>query len=255
MQVLLAAVLAASVALAVPAPAPASPSGSDHPRTLHVARAAQAPGDGSSATPYPRITQALAVAMPGDTVLVGRGRYAEEVRTVRPGRPGAPIRVVGRPGAHLAGPHGRARGRLVQVLHDYVTVASLELSDANILVWVQGASHVRLLRSRLHDAGGEYVRLKGFAKANEVAGNVIARCGRARFNLATGTKNGEAVYIGTAPEQAGGRPLRRQPGPPQPDRRHRRVRRRQGGVQREPGRAQPLLGGRRPRRRRPLLAR
>lgn len=208
MQVLLAAVLAASVALAVPAPAPASPSGSDHPRTLHVARAAQAPGDGSSATPYPRITQALAVAMPGDTVLVGRGRYAEEVRTVRPGRPGAPIRVVGRPGAHLAGPHGRARGRLVQVLHDYVTVASLELSDANILVWVQGASHVRLLRSRLHDAGGEYVRLKGFAKANEVAGNVIARCGRARFNLATGTKNGEAVYIGTAPEQAGGRPDR-----------------------------------------------
>jgi hypothetical protein len=191
MQVLLAAVLAASVALAVPAPAPASPSGSDHPRTLHVARAAQAPGDGSSATPYPRITQALAVAMPGDTVLVG-----------------APIRVVGRPGAHLAGPHGRARGRLVQVLHDYVTVASLELSDANILVWVQGASHVRLLRSRLHDAGGEYVRLKGFAKANEVAGNVIARCGRARFNLATGTKNGEAVYIGTAPEQAGGRPDR-----------------------------------------------
>src|SRR4029453_16437517 len=111
MQVLLAAVLAASVALAVPPPAAtASPSGSDHPKTLHVARAAQAPGDGSSARPYPRIAQALAVAMPGDTVLVGPGRYAEEVRTVRPGRSGAPIRVVGRPGAHLVGPHGRARG-------------------------------------------------------------------------------------------------------------------------------------------------
>ena len=89
-----------------------------------------------------------------------------------------------------------------------MTVASLELSDANILVWVQGASQVRLLGSRLHDAGGECVRLKGSAQANEVAGNVIARCGRARFNLAKGTKNGEAVYIGTAPEQAGGRPDR-----------------------------------------------
>ena len=178
MQVLLAAVLAASVALAVSPPATASPSGSDLPKTLHVARAAQAPGDGSSARPYPRIAQALAVAMPGDTVLVGRGRYAEEVRTVRPGRPGAPIRVVGRPGTHLAGPHGRARGRLVQVLHDYVTLQSLELSDANILVWVQGASHVRLLGSRLHDAGGECVRLKGSAQANEVAGNVSNRSTR-----------------------------------------------------------------------------
>ena len=62
--------------------------------------------------------------------------------------------------------------------------------------------------SRLHDAGGECVRLTGSARANEAAGNVIARCGRVRFNLARGAKNGEAVYIGTAPEQAGGRPDR-----------------------------------------------
>jgi Right handed beta helix region len=208
MQVLLAAVLAAAVALGVPAPAAAAPTRSDHPRTLHVSRAAKGPGDGSAASPFRRISQAVAVALPGDTVLVGPGRYAEEVRTVRPGRPGAPIRVLGRPGAHLVGPGGLRRGRLVQVLHDQVTLQSLELSHANVLVWVQGARGVRLLRSRLHDAGGECVRLKGFAQANEVAGNVIARCGRARFSLARGVKNGEAVYIGTAPEQAGGRPDR-----------------------------------------------
>ena len=39
----------------------------------------------------PRIGQALAAAVAGDTVLVGPGDHAEEVRTVRPGRPGAPI--------------------------------------------------------------------------------------------------------------------------------------------------------------------
>ena len=208
MQVLLAAWLAAAVVLAVPAPAAAPPSRSGHPRTLHVAAHAAAPGDGSATRPYPHVAQAVAVAVAGDTVLVGPGRYAEEVRTVRPGRPGAPIRVLGRPGAHLTGPRGLARGRLVQVLHDHVTLQSLELSHANILVWVQGARGVRLLGSRLHDAGGECVRLKGSAQANEVGGNVIARCGRARFNLARGTKNGEAVYIGTAPEQAAGRPDR-----------------------------------------------
>jgi len=67
---------------------------------------------------------------------------------------------------------------------------------------------VRLLGNRLHDAGGECVRLKDFAQRNEVAGNAIARCGRVRFDLAKGAKNGEGVYIGTAPEQAGGRPDR-----------------------------------------------
>jgi Right handed beta helix region len=52
------------------------------------------------------------------------------------------------------------------------------------------------------------VRLKDHAQGNLVAGNRIARCGRVRFNLARGSKNGEGVYIGTAPEQAGGRPDR-----------------------------------------------
>jgi hypothetical protein len=209
MQVLLAAWLAAVVALGAPAPAAGDRTVmSDHPRTLHVAAHTAAPGDGSMTSPYPHITQALAVAVAGDTVLVGPGRYAEELRSVRPGRPGAPIRIVGRPGTHLVGPRGRGRGRLIQVLHDHVTLQSLELSDANILVWVEGAKGVRLLRSRLHDAGGECMRLKGVATANEVAGNVIARCGRVRFNLARGSKNGEAIYIGTAPEQSGGRPDR-----------------------------------------------
>ncbi|HSO52031.1 MAG TPA: right-handed parallel beta-helix repeat-containing protein [Actinomycetes bacterium] len=207
MQALLAAWLAAAVALGVPAPA-GDPTWSDNPRTLHVAANAAAPGDGSMARPYPRIAQAVAAAVAGDTVLVGPGRYAEEVRTARPGRPKAPIRILGRPGAHLVGPRGLARGRLVQILHDHVTLQSLELSDANILVWVQGARGVRLLGNRLHDAGGECVRLKGDAQANEIASNVIAHCGRVRFDLARGAKNGEAIYIGTAPEQSGGQPDR-----------------------------------------------
>jgi hypothetical protein len=76
-------------------------------------------------------------------------------------------------------------------------------------VWVQGTSGVRLLGNRIHDAGGEYVRLKDFAQRDEVAGNAIARCGRVRFDLAKGAKNGEGVYIGTAPEQAAAGPTAR----------------------------------------------
>ena len=200
--------LAAMVALLVPARAGGLPAGSDQPRTLHVSSSARAPGDGSATSPYPRIGQAVEVAVAGDTVLVGAGTYAELVTTVRPGRPTAPIRIVGRPGAHLVGPKSLASGRLVQVLHDYVTVESMELSHANILVRVEGASGVRILGNRLHDAGGECVRLKSFAQRNEIAHNVIARCGRVRFDLARDSKNGEGIYIGTAPEQSGGWPDR-----------------------------------------------
>jgi hypothetical protein len=200
--------LALAVTLAAPVPAAGAPPGADHPRTLHVASSARTTGDGSLSRPFPRIAQAVGAAEAGDTVLVGPGRYAELVTSARPGRPTAPIRIVGRPGAHLVGPGGIARGRLVSLLHDHVTVESLELSHANILVWVQGTRGVRVAGNRIHDAGGECVRLKDFAQHNEVAGNAIARCGRVRFDLARGSKNGEGVYIGTAPEQAGGWPDR-----------------------------------------------
>ena len=207
-----AALLAACLAVALtplhPRPAGGAPAGGDRPRTLHVASSARAPGDGSAASPYPRITQAVSAAGAGDTILVGAGTYAELVTTVRPGRPGAPIRILGAPGAHLVGTGGIGHDRLLQVLHDYVTVESLELSEANILLRVEGASGVRILGNRLHDAGGECVRLKEYAQENELAGNLIARCGRVRFDLARDAKNGEAIYIGTAPEQTSGWPDR-----------------------------------------------
>jgi hypothetical protein len=201
-----AALLAACLALA---PAAAAPGPGGGPRTLYVASSAAAPGDGSAARPYPRISQAVEAAAAGDTVLVGPGTYAEYLTTVRPGRPDAPIRLVGAPGAHLVGPEGIGRGRpLLQVLHDYVTVESLELSHANVLIRVEGASRVRILGNRLHDAGGECLRLKSYAQRNEIAHNVVADCGRVRFSLARDAKNGEGIYIGTAPEQSGGWPDR-----------------------------------------------
>jgi hypothetical protein len=47
------------------------------------------------------------------------------------------------------------------------------------------------------------VRLRGGAKGNEIAGNRIERCGLTDFRLGKGRKNGEGIYIGTAPEQLG----------------------------------------------------
>jgi hypothetical protein len=89
--------LALAVTLATPAPATGAAPGGDHRRTLHVASSARAPGDGSLSRPFPRISQAVGAAEAGDTVLVGPGRYAELVTSARPGRPTAPIRILGGP--------------------------------------------------------------------------------------------------------------------------------------------------------------
>jgi hypothetical protein len=171
-------------------------------RAIHVSSAAGDGGDGSASSPFATIGAALAQAGAGDAVMVHEGLYREQLTTVRAGRPGAPIRIIG-DGARLV---GDGDGRLLQILHDHTTLEGFDLSGADILVWVQQASGVRLLGNRLHDAGGECVRLKYFATDNEVAGNDIGPCGLQGFDLGDDRKNGEGVYIGTAPEQLGRNP-------------------------------------------------
>lgn len=170
-----------------------SPTG----RVLHVSAGADAGGNGSKARPFASINAALAEAKAGDTVAVGKGTYRSPVTTVRAGKPGKPIRIVGS-GARIT---GDGEGRLVQILHSHVTLESFDLSKGNILVWVFHAKGARILGNNLHDASGECIRLKYFARANEVAGNRIDGCGREGFDLSDDDKNGEGIYIGTAPEQ------------------------------------------------------
>lgn len=169
-----------------------SPEGAASTRVHHVSAGATTDGDGSAARPFSTIAEALTEANPGDTVSVGPGTY-DGFATVRDGRPDAPIRLEGRD-ARLAGP-SLGEGRLVEVLHDHLTITGFELTGAGKLLHAVGAEDVRILDNHFHDAGAECLRLKYFARANEVAGNRIEGCGR------LAPENGEGVYIGTAPEQ------------------------------------------------------
>jgi hypothetical protein len=166
-------------------------------RQWHVSAAAAAGGDGSVERPFRAVAEALAVAQAGDAVVVGPGTYRDRVVTVRGGSADAPLHIVGN-GARLEGNGG---GRLLQILHSYVTLQGFDISGADHLVWVEGAQGVRLLQNHLSGAGGECIRLKYLSRDNEVAWNHIDDCGRRGFDVAAGKKNGEGVYIGTAPEQ------------------------------------------------------
>jgi hypothetical protein len=77
-----------------------------------------------------------------------------------------------------------------------VVIEGFELSSANIIVVVTTATGVRIDRNWIHGAQSECVRLRYLASANTVVHNAIRECGLARDGA-----NGEAVYVGTAPEK------------------------------------------------------
>jgi hypothetical protein len=166
-------------------------------RTLYVAAAADSGGDGSADRPFGAIQDALAKAEPGDTVMVGPGTYPGVVRSVRSGEPQAPIRVVGE-GASIV---GEGADHVIELDHDYLELSGFEISDGGKLIYAMGASHTKVLDNWLHDAEGECIRFKYNSVENEIAHNRIERCGLVAFDLSEDVKNGEGIYIGTAPEQ------------------------------------------------------
>ena len=144
-------------------------------------------GTGTAARPFGSLGTALSSAQPGDTVSVGPGRYSGPVATMRAGLPGAPIVIQGR-GAALT---GDGTGRLVSVNHSYVTIQGFDISRAGKGIWIQQADHVRIVGNTLHDLGGECIRLKYHAVANEIVANRIGPCGLENFDLAANHHNGE----------------------------------------------------------------
>jgi hypothetical protein len=172
-------------------------------RTIMVATTGTPAGDGSAERPYRSVQQALVDARPGDTVAVAAGTYTEGIHSIRPGRPGAPIRLLGE-GARIAGATGA--NILVEITHDDIEVRGFDLSKARSLLWIAGASRVRVISNTLHDAGGECVRLRGGSVDNEIGGNRIERCGQAGFVPGGPDAAGEGIYIGTATARAGGVP-------------------------------------------------
>ncbi len=82
-------------------------------------------GDGSSASPFGRVADALAVAGPGDTVLVGPGTYAEAIATVRGGTAASALAIrASRPDMR---PVFEATGRVLTLAHPHVTLDGLVL--------------------------------------------------------------------------------------------------------------------------------
>lgn len=162
------------------------------PRTIHVSPAGSDKAAGTDQQPLQSLQRALELAETGDTIQLADGTYAGKVKTRLGG-----VTLVGSAKAIISAPSERA----LEILHDKTVLRGLTIEKCDIGVWVYGASDCLLEDLTVRDIDGEGLRIK-----NQACRNVIRRCrfermGRTGFHVAAGKKNGEGVYIGTAPEQ------------------------------------------------------
>ena len=193
---------------------PACAGGADQ-RWFVAPHGSDASSGSLASEPFRTIQRAMDAAHAGAVIELAPGDYFEDLRTRRAGRPGAPIRLQGRPGTVL---RGAGAARVFEIRHSHWVVADLRIdglvasaarpSDyrSKLLYAVgpedgSGLTGIRVLRVSFANAGTECLRLKFRARGNEVAGSRFESCGVWDFRFRRGAKNGEAIYVGTAPEQ------------------------------------------------------
>ncbi len=165
--------------------------------------------------PFQGIQHALERAYPGDVIYLLPGRYAQDLSTVRSGEKGSPITIRGGKEAIIV---GAGSARIVQIFHDYIILDGFTIdgkhssgnsasSYRDKLIYAQGkdpydgVNNVLITNMLLQNAGGECVRFRYYASYNEFSYNSVKNCGAYDYLFDDGGKNGEGLYIGTAPEQ------------------------------------------------------
>jgi hypothetical protein len=188
------------------------------PTTYYVSLAG---GDASGGTapdaPLKTIQRAVDLAQPGDVIELAPGAYFQDIVSKRGGTAAAPITIRGPADAVIK---GGGQSRIFEIHHDYLTLEGFTIdglwgSPATMdgfrekLLYVvgrrplDGVTGLKVLHMAFRNAGGECLRLRYFAKRNEIASSSFVGCGVHDFKFGAGKRNGEAIYIGTAPEQRG----------------------------------------------------
>jgi len=162
------------------------------PRTIHVSPSGSDKADGSADRPLKTLEKAMSLAATGDTIELAAGRYEGDVKTAASG-----VTISG-PGEAVISASGN---RGIEVLHDKTTLRGLTLERCDVGVWLYNANDCLLEGLTLRDLEGEGIRIKNQSCRNVIRQCSFTRMGRKGFDAAAGKKNGEGVYIGTAPEQ------------------------------------------------------
>lgn len=165
--------------------------------------------------PFETIQKAVDLAAPGNVIYLLDGDYLQDITSKRNGAKENPIVITG---SHSATVKGGGGARVIEINHDHITLDNFTVDglhgDAkkqsgyrDKLIYAQGkekeagVTGLKITRMDIKNGGGECIRLRYFAQENEISQNTIKHCGIHDFVFDAGGKNGEAIYIGTAPEQ------------------------------------------------------
>lgn len=166
---------------------------SSHAETIAVAGAAA-------------LSDALAMARPGDVIELADGVYSGVFRIDRSGTQAQPIRLCGSMNAILKN-SGKGAGYGLHLDHvDYWILEGFTVADASKGIILDGASHNLLRRLHIHNIGAEGVHFRAFSSYNILEYSAIYDTGKVQPGY------GEAVYIGSAQSNwhrySGGKPDR-----------------------------------------------
>ncbi|WP_327174385.1 DUF1565 domain-containing protein [Streptomyces sp. NBC_01335] len=209
---LAAALVACSAPLALPAAAQAAPAAAGA-TAYYVSPSGSDANSGTSAgSPFATIQKAVDLAPAGAVVNLAAGTYLQDVVTARAG-----VTITGPSNAVVK---GAGDSRIIQVRHDSTTlsgftvdgrfasaddVASYRLKLIYVMSMTpgNGVGALHITGMTLKNAADECLRLRYLVTGAEVNDNTITDCGVADFKYGGGGKNGEGIYLGTAPEQQG----------------------------------------------------
>lgn len=174
-------------------------------------------GGNLSDSPLQSIQTAIDKAKPGDTIILAPGTYMQDFITQTDGTQTQPITITGSSNAVIK---GGGRGRIVEINHSYTNLNGFTVdglkgdpnsadSYSEKLIYVQGKKEdyrvegVKITNMNIMNAGGECIRLRYLVNNSEIGFNTIKNCGVRDFKIEgmKNGKNGEGIYVGTAPEQ------------------------------------------------------
>ncbi|HMR75322.1 MAG TPA: choice-of-anchor Q domain-containing protein [Polyangiaceae bacterium] len=149
-------------------------------------------GNGDTATPFGKIQDGLSAAMPGDTVTVRAGTYAEALKSARDGSAAMPITLRAEAGAQVV---VSMAGELLQVDHAYLVVEGLQFDgqyvNADLLDINDGANSLVLRNVEVRRATKDCIDM-GAPKDVLIEDSLIHHC----LNSAGGQTDAHGVTGG-----------------------------------------------------------
>ena len=187
-----AAVLSPSLPITTASQAPGQPTASQAPGQPTASPPACSAAAGKTVSTADQLSQALAAAAPGTTIVLAPGDYPGNFQATTSGTAARPITLCGPRGAVLDG-GAVQRGFTLYLNHaSWWRLAGFSVTGGQKGVLADGSNHDLIDGLSVHGIGDEAIHLRDFSSDDTVTRNVISATGLHSSSF------GEGIYVGSA---------------------------------------------------------